>query len=285
MFKKDLLASFYNSSKYENILEDPNSKLWNVLDYFILFLILLFPFILIFESIGNNSITYFKEIFIIDAFISIVFAFEYLYRFFSSSDKKSFLYHPIRIIDLLSFLPFFLWFISSGSYLKILRIIRILRVFRVLKKIPLTSAFFKALNDYKDEYFAVFTIYSVVLFIGSFFVYYAEKNVLCTDFTSVWQALRWGIVTTATVWYGDIFPITVLWKIFWSILVFLWPILWWLISAVTIMVFMETYNIEQEQKVNRRSKSCPRCNSKNPKIANYCLSCWKKLLIDIEKKD
>jgi len=285
MFKKDLLASFYNSSKYENILEDPNSKLWKTLDYFILFLILLFPFVLIFESIWTNSIDYLKEIFILDAFISTIFAFEYLYRFFSSNDKKSFLYHPMRIIDLLSFLPFFLWFFANWSYLKILRIIRILRIFRLFKKIPLTSAFFKALNDYKDEYFAVFTLYFIVLFIGSFFVYYAEKTVLWSDFTSIWQALRWGIVTTATVWYWDIYPITTLWKIFWSILVFLWPILGWLISAVTIMVFMETYNIEQEQKTNRRTKNCTRCNYKNPRTANYCMSCWKKLLIDIEKKD
>lgn len=285
MFKKDLLSSFYNSSKYDNIFDDPNSELWKILDYFFIFLVLFFISILVFESIWDYSIIYFKELFIIETVISIIFAFEYLYRFIRTQHKISFLYNPIRIIDLLSFLPFFLWFFTNSGYFKILRVIRVFRILILFKKIPLTSAFLKALNDYKDEYFAVFVLYSVILFIGSFFVYYAEKNVIWTDFTSIWQALRWGVVTTATVWYWDIYPVTVLWKIFWSILVFLWPILWGLISAVTIMVFMETYNIEQEQKINRRLKNCTRCNYKNPRIANYCMSCWKKLLLINEKKD
>ncbi len=286
MLNKDLLSWFYNSSNYNNIFDDPNSKLWKILDYFLIFLALFFISILVFESIWDYSIIYFEELFIIETIISIIFAFEYFYRFIRSQNKKSFLYNPIRLIDLLSFLPFFLWFFIDSWYLKILRIIRIFRILALFKKIPLTNAFLKALNDYKDEYFAVFVLYSVILFIGSFFVYYAEKNVIWTWFTSVWQSLWWWVVTTSTVWYWDIYPVTILWKIFWSILVFLWPILWGLISAVTIMVFMETYNIEQEQKIHRRLKNCTRCSYKNPRSANYCMSCWKKLLLlNIEKKD
>jgi voltage-gated potassium channel len=55
---------------------------------------------------------YEKELLYFEAFISIVFAIEYLYRFFRAKKKLNFLITPIRIIDLISFLPFFLGFIT-----------------------------------------------------------------------------------------------------------------------------------------------------------------------------
>ncbi|MDD2907472.1 MAG: ion transporter [Candidatus Gracilibacteria bacterium] len=283
MFKKYFSGANYDNIKYENILDDPKSKLGVFLDSFILFLVISFPFILILESLGNNSFIYFDYFFAIDAFISIVFAIEYFYRLVRARKKLDFIVHPMRIIDLLSFLPFFLGFISTGSILKTLRILRVLRILRLMKKIPLTSGFIKALNDYKDEYIAVFTLYFVILFLGSFFVYYSEKSVLGTDFTSIPQALRWGIVTTATVGYGDIYPITTLGKLFGSILVFLGPLLGGLISAVTIMVFMETYNNQESQKNNRKVRICTRCTSRSPRIANYCIKCGKDLNKNSEK--
>ena len=42
--------------------------------------------------------------------------------------------------------------------------------------------------------------------------------------------------------------------------------------------------VSAQEMLNLYSKSIESME-KNPKIANYCLSCWKKLLIDIEKKD
>ena len=277
MLKKHFEGYNYDNKKYENILDDPKSRIGVFLDNFILSIVIIFPFILMLESLGDNSVTYFKYFFIFDAIISSVFVIEYFYRFRRAKNKGNFLVNPMRIIDLLSFLPFFLWFITTWRYLAILRILRVLRILRLMKRIPLTSGFIKSLKDYKDEYIAVFTLYFIILFLGSFFVYFAESRVLWTDFTSIPEALRWGIVTTATVWYGDIYPITTLWKLFWSVLVFLWPLLWWLISAVTIMVFMETYNSQQELKNNRKILFCNRCRTKSPKEANYCMKCWKEI--------
>jgi hypothetical protein len=48
-------------------------------------------------------------------------------------------------------------------------------VFRLVEKIPLTSGFIKSLKDYLDEYRAVFLLFFITLFIGSFFVYYFEQ--------------------------------------------------------------------------------------------------------------
>jgi len=61
-----------------------------------------------FESIDNNGVKYLKTIFITDFIISSLFAIEYIYRFIRSDKKKSFWYRPMNILDLLSFLPFFI---------------------------------------------------------------------------------------------------------------------------------------------------------------------------------
>ncbi len=278
MYQKLKNLFYYDKSKYENILDDPNSKLGSFLDDFILVLVILFPMVLIFESIGDNEITYQKQIFIFDFFISLVFAIEYIYRFIKTKNWLKFLFTPIRIIDLLSFLPFFLG-LFTGWLFKILKVLRILRIFRLLKRIPLTSWFINSLKIYFDEYIAVFTLYFVILFICSFLVYFFESSIPWSEFSSIPQALWWWIVTTATVWYWDIVPVTVYGKIIWSILVFLGPLLWWLISAVTIMVFMETSKEQDKKNQNsKRRKICARCKTRNPKKANYCMVCGQKFL-------
>lgn len=278
MYQKLKKLFDYDNSKYENILDDPNSKLGSFLDDFILSLVIIFPLVLIFESIWNNELLYEKQIFIFDFFISLVFAIEYIYRLIKTKKWFKFIVTPIRIIDLLSFLPFFLWLFTWWLF-KILKVLRIFRIFRLLKRIPLTSGFMNSLKIYVDEYLAVFTLYFVVLFICSFLVYFFESSIDWSQFSSIPQALWWWIVTTATVWYWDIVPVTVYGKIVWSVLVFLWPLLWWLISAVTIMVFMETSKEQDKNNQNsKRRKICSRCKTRNPKKANYCMRCGQKFL-------
>jgi voltage-gated potassium channel len=105
----------------------------------------------------------------------------------------------MRIIDLLSFTPFFLGIFAAGDFLKILRLLRVFRVLRILKKIPLTNEFIKSLKDYKEEYRAVFILFLVILFVGSFFVYFAERYEFDTKFTNIPITIWWGIVTMSTV--------------------------------------------------------------------------------------
>jgi len=276
MFQKIKKYFEYDHRKYENILDSDN-KIWVFLRNFIFGLVIFFAFTLIFESVGHHEKIFYKELFYIDAFISTVFALEYIYRLIRARNKIKFIFNPMRIIDLLSFLPFFLGIFAAGDFLKILRLLRIFRILRVLKRIPLTNEFIKALKDYKEEYRAVFILFLVILFVGSFFVYFSEKYVPNTDFKNLPITFWWGLVTMSTVWYWDMVPTTNLWRIFASILVFLWPLIYWLASAITVMVFAETIKIHETKIENRRWKVCPRCEEKNPKSANYCMKCWKKL--------
>ena len=277
MLKKIKLTFNYNHEKYENILEDPHNKIWVFSSRFITFLIVLFAFVISFESIWENQFIYYNELFYFDWFISIVFALEYFYRLLRAKNKISFIFNPIRIIDLLSFLPFFLGLVAIWDYLRVLRLLRILRILRLIKEIPLTAWFIKSLKDYKDEYKAVFILFLVILFIGSSFVYFTESNVVWTKFTSIPISLWWGLVTMTSVWFWDMIPNTNIWKFIWSFLVFIWPLLLALVSAVTIMVFMDNSKRQATQLSARRWKKCEVCNSRNNLDSNYCSKCWNKL--------
>jgi len=57
----------------------------------------------------------------------------------------------------------------------------------------------------------------VLMILSLLWVYIVESYNHSTMFTSIWDAFWWGIVTAATIWYGDKFPQTGLGQIFASI--------------------------------------------------------------------
>ena len=268
----------YNSDNFDSFLDDPDNKLWKFINNSIMFLVFAFLWALVFESMWDNAKEYKLELFYFDAFVSSVFALEYLFRFFHSKNKLQFPFTFMRIIDLLSFLPFFLGLIAVGDFLKTLRLLRVLRVLRLVKKIPLTAGFLRALKDYLDEYRAVFLLFFVTWFLGSYFVYFFENGVEWTDFVSIPDSLWWGLVTMTTVGYGDMVVQSWTGKILASMLIFLGPLLIALTSAVTIMVFTEA---AREHHLNslvhtRRGKNCPKCSHRNITDAHYCVNCGER---------
>ncbi|MCP4524205.1 MAG: hypothetical protein GY828_08355 [Candidatus Gracilibacteria bacterium] len=262
-----------NPVNHSNILENPENKTGVFLNKFIIGLVLLFIIVLIFESLGNNGFLYKSQLLIIEAYISVVFAIEYFYRLWKAENKVHFVFSLGRIIDLLSFLPFFLGLFPFGELGKVLRVLRVLRVIRLLKRIPLTRGFIKAIGEYKDEYAAVCLLFGVILFIGSVGVYFSERSLDMTLFTSIPAALWWGLVTMTTVGYGDMHPVSDLGKFVGAFLVFLGPLTIGLFSAVTVMVFQEAAHNQNMLHNHTKKSICKRCRQSNPKEANYCMKC------------
>ncbi len=257
---------------YENILENPNSKLWIIISKFIGFLVIVSVGLVFFETLWDNYETYWWKIFILDFFISTVFLTEYIYRFLRSKEKLKFILKPLNIIDLLSFLPFFIWMALNSAHsldiLKVLRIIRVLRLLELNSYSPITIWFIKAMKNYRKEYKSILFLFITILVIDSTFVYYAE-HIVNPKFSSIPQALWWGTVTMTTVWYGDMYPITIIWRIVWTLIIFLWPVMLAVTSSITILVFMDVVEMHKTMM----EKLCNRCKSISKREANYCHKC------------
>lgn len=268
----------YDREKYENFLEDEDSRIWKIGNFILDFWVIISVFIIILESVKSNSLLYSKELFIINFSISTIFLLDYIYRFFRARDKKAFFVSPLNFVDLLSFLPFFLSlvykFFLGLEFLVILRVTRVFRVLRLLRNIPITVWFVHALKNYKDEYKAIFLLFGIIIFVVSVLVFEVE-NAVNSEFSSIWKALWWGVVTAATVWYGDMIPITSAWRIIWTVVILLWPALFAIIWSITILVFTEVAHTQDKLK-KWKVKICNYCERENEIEANYCINCWKK---------
>jgi len=121
----------------------------------------------------------------------------------------------MSLVDLVSFLPFYLPFI--GMDLRHVRILRLLRIFRVLK----IGRYFESLKSLrnvfrskKDELLLTGGFMLLLLIISSCVMYYFENPVQPEKFSSIPATMWWAIATLTTVGYGDIYPVTVGGKIF-----------------------------------------------------------------------
>ncbi|WP_456465591.1 ion transporter [Persephonella sp.] len=109
---------------------------------------------------------------------------------------------PYAIIDLLAILP----------VIRPLRAIRIIRVLRILKVVRYGTALKSIFGALKEESYLFGIIFGLLfLWVTTFsqIVYIVEYHYGNQEmFKSMWHALYWGVVTTSTVGFGDIHPIS-----------------------------------------------------------------------------
>lgn len=286
--KKDKNYFSYDKKKYDSFLDDPLCKAWKNINRFLLILVLLSVFSLSLETIWDNFKIFYDEFFTVNFIISSIFAIEYFYRFIKSKKKLKFPFSFFNIIDLLSFAPFFISMVFTWAiwinYMNALRLFRVFRLVDLVKHTPIIHWFLKSVKEYNKEYKVAFSLMWIVLILISIIVYYFEHQ-LNPDFSSIPNAIWWWIVTMATVWYGDIYPITPLWKIFWSLIIILWPLLIAVVSSITILIFMDLVELQMKAKETIvLGDVCNLCKTDNLKHSNYCSKCWVEMVAKIEKK-
>lgn len=203
-----------------------------------------------------------------------IFSVEYLLRIFISRHPKKYVFSFFGTVDLIALLPTYIsLFVTGGSYLVVIRAIRLLRVFRILKLsryLDEASILVKALNGAKRKILVFMgAVFTLVMITGTF-MYLIEGG--ANGFTSIPRSIYWAVVTVTTVGYGDIAPGTILGQTFATVLM----LTGYAIIAVPTGIMTAEINKIDKKENRKKSKLCKRCNTDNPKEANYCMKCGEK---------
>ncbi|OTA26370.1 hypothetical protein B9G54_05155 [Alloscardovia macacae] len=120
---------------------------------------------------------------------------------------------PIAIIDLLSILP---GFFPLNHGLRIFRLVRLLRIvrglmiFRNIRRRRSVDLIVTALKKQREPFAIIFCIAVGYIFVSALVVFNVEPQ----TFKSFFDALYWATVSLTTVGYGDIYPVTVVGRLF-----------------------------------------------------------------------
>jgi len=211
-----------------------------------------------------------------------VFTVEYILRVWSCTEdpkfkdpvsgRLRFMITPLAIIDLMAFLPFYLPF--AFPELRFLRAFRLFRLFRVLKLARYSESlqtFADVLKLKKEELGLMLFAIIILLIVSSSLMYEAEHEAQPDAFSSIPAAMWWGVVTLATVGYGDMFPITPTGKLIGSIVVLLGIGLFALPTGVLAAGFSEVLQRKREAK-QKEGMICPHCGKRidEAQVENVC---------------
>lgn len=154
----------------------------------------------------------------------IFFAMEYLARFWVASERPGpsstakrlrFMFSFSGLLDLAIIIATFAPFITVN--LIVLRLVRLLRIVRLAKLGRMSAAIRRLSNAVASrKYELLFTmgLAVTVLVFGATALHIIEGDLQPDKFGSIPRAMWWSVVTLTTIGYGDVYPITVLGKIF-----------------------------------------------------------------------
>lgn len=165
------------------------------------------------ESVKEIDRVYHDMLYYGEWIITIFFTIEYIARVITVKKPSKYIFSFYGIIDFLAVIPYYL----SSIDLRFLRAFRIFRIFRAFKLIRYNKAlnrFQIAYRIVKEELMLFMIVILILLFIVSAGIYFFENEAQPDVFKSIFHSAWWSIVTLTTVGYGDVYPITVLGKIF-----------------------------------------------------------------------
>jgi voltage-gated potassium channel len=165
---------------------------------------------------------------------------------------------PLALVDLFAILPFYIPFLIPLD-LRFIRILRLLRIGRVLKMGRYSESiktFERVFNRKKEELAMSLFIILIMLVLSSSVMYIAENAAQPDKFGSIPEAMWWGIITLATVGYGDVYPVTLLGKVMGGVVALLGVAVYALPTGILAAGFAEELYAKKEPK---EVTICPHC--------------------------
>jgi voltage-gated potassium channel len=157
---------------------------------------------------------------------------------------------PLMVIDLIAILPFYLMvlfpLIRSINFVNVLRLLRLLKLIRYSDAL---QTILRVIESKKNELImTVFTVFILLIFASSL-MFFAESQEQPDAFPSIPAAMWWGVVTLTTVGYGDVYPVTVLGKLFGATLAFIGIGLFALPAGIVAAGFSEELQRKKAQQL------------------------------------
>ena len=248
---------------------EPGEEDSKYFDPFIMGLILLNVAAVVLETVDSIYAAYAPLFDAFDVFSVAVFTVEYILRVWSCTvnpkfkdpvrGRLQFLVTPLALVDLMAVLPFYLPFLFPD--LRFMRAMRLFRLFRVLKLARYSESlqtFVDVLRLKKEELLLMLFAIMILLVVSSSLMYEAENAAQPDAFASIPAAMWWGIVTLATVGYGDVYPVTSWGRFIGSIVVILGIGLFALPTGVLASGFAEVLAKRKEEQKMQKFR-CPHC--------------------------
>lgn len=189
-------------------------------------------FIAIFDTF-EQSIPYQPVLDVIEWITVIGFTIEYILRVWTAEylypnkctgiARIKYILSVSGIVDLLSFLPNYLpvFFPAGAVAFRMFRVIRILRIFRVNSYYDALNVITEVIRRKRDQILSSIFIIVMLIIASSLCMYSLEHEAQPEVFKNAFSGIWWSVSTLLTVGYGDIYPVTVLGKMFSIIITFL----------------------------------------------------------------
>lgn len=249
---------------------ESDNKTSAVISFFILSLIILNVLAVILETVQSLSMRFGTLFHSFEIFSVGIFTAEYMLRLWTVTLAKKFkdpitgrvrfAFTPMALVDLMAVLPFYLPFLFAFD-LRIIRMFRIFRLFRILKAgryIGAFKSFGAAIREKKEELVVAFLTVIIALIFVSSIMYFIENRVQPEKFSSIPQAMWWGVAVLTTVGYGDVYPITTLGKILGSVIAVFGIGLVAIPAGIIFSGFVGALQKQHEAK-ERTKRTCPHC--------------------------
>ena len=161
--------------------------------------------------------------FALDYFLR-VFTAKYLYP--ERSERKAiwgFVHSFTGIVDLLSFLPYYLPGVLPAGIVafRMLRLIRIFRLFQINSYYDSLHVITEVIKGKQQQLISSVFLIAILMIASSLCMYSLEHDAQPDVFENAFSGIWWATSTLLTVGYGDIYPITTLGRIFGILTAFL----------------------------------------------------------------
>ena len=256
--------------RVHEILEEaaPGDRASRAFDIFLISLITLNAVALIVGTVEEVHELFPQAFVVIEVVSVVIFTVEYLLRVWSCtvnpkyshpvSGRLRFMISPVVLIDLLAILPFYV-----GLFPNLLELdLRLLRAVRLLARLARLGRYFSGLRTLsrvvhakRSELLTVLLVLSILLFIASSLMFFAENGAQPDKFSNIPQAMWWSVITLTTVGYGDVFPVTVMGRLLAGVIAIVGIGLFALPAGILGSGF-----VEEIRRDGDTITKCPHCN-------------------------